>query len=69
MGLSVAITALVLPPVLAGGAALAALATGLGMGCLARRQIGGYTGDVLGATAVACECVVLGLLSANAVGR
>ena len=69
IGLSVAITVLVLPPVLAGGSALAALATGLAMSWLARRQIGGYTGDVLGATAVACECAVLGLLSANGVGR
>ena len=69
VGLGSVIAALVMPPVLACGAILAALATGFGMGWLARRQIGGYTGDVLGATAVACECVVLGLLSAKGIGR
>ncbi len=31
----------------------------------ARRQIGGYTGDVLGATSVLVECAVLGLAAAE----
>jgi adenosylcobinamide-GDP ribazoletransferase len=34
-------------------------ATALIMAWIARRQIGGYTGDVLGATAVTCECMAL----------
>jgi len=45
------------------GAALACIAgaalAGFGMASLARRQIGGYTGDVLGAAAVFAECVAL----------
>jgi adenosylcobinamide-GDP ribazoletransferase len=41
----------------------AALATSLGMARLARGQIGGYTGDVLGAAEVITECVVLTLLA------
>jgi len=45
-------------PVLAAG--LAALALTL----LARRQIGGQTGDVLGATAVVAECAALAALAA-----
>jgi len=69
IGLSTAIALPVLPPGLACGAAMAALGTAWGMSWLARRQIGGYTGDVLGATVVAIECVVLGILAANAVNR
>ncbi len=63
LGLSVATTMLLLPPGLACGIAIAAFGTAIGMGWFARRQIGGYTGDVLGATVVAIECVVLGALS------
>ena len=36
---------------------------GLGVAAAARRLIGGYTGDVFGATSVVAECLVLGLLS------
>jgi adenosylcobinamide-GDP ribazoletransferase len=43
----------------AGGAALA---VALGFAWTARRQIGGYTGDVLGATSVLVECAVLSLM-------
>jgi adenosylcobinamide-GDP ribazoletransferase len=69
VGLGSVIAVLLLPSGMACGAILAALATGVGMSWLARRQIGGYTGDVLGATVVACECVLLGLLAANGTGR
>jgi len=49
------------------GAALRALAgavvAALFVTWLARRQIGGYTGDVLGASSVFAECIVLTLLA------
>lgn len=48
----------VLATALSGAAALA-------ITVLARRQVGGYTGDVLGACAVLVECVVLGQLAAS----
>jgi adenosylcobinamide-GDP ribazoletransferase len=41
--------------------ALAAAMVGLGFAWLSTRQIGGHTGDVLGATSVVAECVVLSL--------
>ena len=53
-----------LPPVLALWAGAAAIASGAIMASIARRQLGGYTGDVLGAASVAAESVVLSLLSA-----
>ncbi len=58
------IAALLLLPALAalaaiGGALLAALL----LAFAARRQLGGYTGDVLGAAAVAAECAALSLLT------
>jgi adenosylcobinamide-GDP ribazoletransferase len=40
-------------------ALLGAVLAGALMVCLARRQIGGYTGDILGATEQAAECAVL----------
>jgi len=43
--------------------ALAALATCLALARLARSQIGGHSGDVLGATEVIVECVVLTVLA------
>jgi adenosylcobinamide-GDP ribazoletransferase len=43
---------------------LAAIAAALVVSALARRQIGGYTGDVLGAVAVTAECAVLLVLVA-----
>jgi adenosylcobinamide-GDP ribazoletransferase len=43
------------------GAAVAAVA----MAWLARRQVGGYTGDLLGATSVVSECVAISLLAAS----
>jgi len=47
----------------AAAAILAAGAAGLGMTALARRQIGGYSGDVLGATAIVAECAALSALA------
>jgi adenosylcobinamide-GDP ribazoletransferase len=45
--------------------ALAAVTIGVGIGAamLARAQIGGHTGDILGASAVIAECAVLTLLA------
>jgi adenosylcobinamide-GDP ribazoletransferase len=40
-----------------------ALAMALALAWTARRQIGGYTGDVFGAASVATECAVLSLLA------
>ena len=40
-----------------------ALAIGMGAAALAKRQVGGHTGDILGATAVVVECAVLSLLA------
>lgn len=47
------------------GAAAVSLLIALALAGLARRQIDGYTGDVLGACAVAIECGVLTLLAAR----
>jgi adenosylcobinamide-GDP ribazoletransferase len=44
--------------------ALVALATCFGLAKLARSQIGGHSGDVLGATEVMVECVTLTVLAA-----
>ena len=46
-------------------ALLAAAAAGFGMAWLARRQVGGYTGDVLGATEQVAECAVLAVMAAG----
>jgi adenosylcobinamide-GDP ribazoletransferase len=46
-------------------ACLAAVAVAVLLAWTARQQIGGHTGDVLGATSVATECVVLSLLAAT----
>ncbi|MDT7950398.1 MAG: adenosylcobinamide-GDP ribazoletransferase [Acetobacteraceae bacterium] len=59
LALALAIAALALPPKAALAAAAAALAAALLTSALARAQIGGFTGDVLGACAVAVECAGL----------
>jgi adenosylcobinamide-GDP ribazoletransferase len=56
---------LALPSRLAIGAAVLAIGIALALAALARRWIGGYTGDVLGATSVVVECAVLSLLSSE----
>lgn len=53
-----------LPAMPAVGAVLLALGIGVGAAGLARRQIGGHTGDILGATSVVAECAVLSLMTA-----
>lgn len=57
-----------LPFVVALCAVLVAIAALVGMGWLARRQIGGQTGDVLGATEQIVETAVLVLLAARFAG-
>ena len=57
IGLAVAAACVLLPH--GARALLAAVLAGALMVWLARRQIGGYTGDVLGATEQAAECAVL----------
>jgi adenosylcobinamide-GDP ribazoletransferase len=52
-----------LPVVKAIAVALVALATCLGLARLARSQIGGHSGDVLGATEVIVECVTFTVLA------
>ncbi|MBO1075147.1 adenosylcobinamide-GDP ribazoletransferase [Roseomonas marmotae] len=59
---------LLLPPGAGFLAILAALACGLLLARLARRQIGGQTGDVLGAGAGLGECAALVVLSAALTG-
>jgi adenosylcobinamide-GDP ribazoletransferase len=58
------VTLLSLPWLEALGAALAAAACAAGVAWLAQRQIGGVTGDVLGAAEQVCETAVLVLLAA-----
>ena len=67
-GAAVAIlaAALALPLPLAAGAVAFAALCGAAMARLARRKIGGYTGDVLGAAEQVAECAVLTLLAAAA---
>jgi adenosylcobinamide-GDP ribazoletransferase len=43
-------------------ATVAALVTPLAIAWIAHRQLGGYTGDVLGAAVVVTECAVLALI-------
>ena len=63
--LAFVISLLVLPWFAALGAALAAVAAATGMAWLAQRQIGGQTGDVLGAAEQLAETAVLVLLAAR----
>jgi adenosylcobinamide-GDP ribazoletransferase len=62
-GIAVTLAFAVLPWQWALPAVMLAGGTGLGMAALARWQIGGFTGDVLGATSVIAECVVLTALA------
>jgi adenosylcobinamide-GDP ribazoletransferase len=58
------VTLLSLPWLEALGAVLAAAACAAGVATLAQRQIGGVTGDVLGAAEQVCETAILVLLAA-----
>lgn len=42
-----------------------AVVTGMGAALTAKRLVGGYTGDILGATVVVTECLVLSVLAAR----
>ena len=59
LALTLGVVAVVLPPGQAFGACAAALAAALVVSGLAWRQVGGFTGDVLGGCAVAAECAGL----------
>jgi adenosylcobinamide-GDP ribazoletransferase len=63
VGIAAVVCFALLSPSTALEVSLAAMATALGVAWLAYRQVGGYTGDLLGAASVVTECVVLGLLS------
>jgi adenosylcobinamide-GDP ribazoletransferase len=64
-GLALIIALAALPVGLALGAALAAAASALGIGLLAKRQIGGQTGDVLGGAEQVAETAILVWLAAR----
>ncbi len=66
LGSGALIVALLLPAPAALAAVAVAISAAAGIAILATRQIGGHTGDVLGATQVAAEVVVLVVLSALA---
>ncbi len=59
VGIAVALPALALLGPRAGGALVLSAAVAAGVGWYARRRLGGYTGDVLGATMVLTELAVL----------
>jgi adenosylcobinamide-GDP ribazoletransferase len=63
LAFSFAIAFVLLCPVAALGAIVGAMLAACCVSALAWRHIGGQTGDVLGATEVAVECVVLGTLA------
>ena len=65
MCLAAAVAFAVLPGTLALWAMLAAFAAALALAGTARRLLGGYTGDVLGAASVLAECAVLSVLAAR----
>jgi adenosylcobinamide-GDP ribazoletransferase len=62
LGLASAVSFALLPPVLAACAIAATLVSAWIIGWIARRQLDGHTGDVLGTASVCAECVVLTLL-------
>ncbi len=62
LALGAALAVACLDPGAATLATLLALLAGLGLTAAARRLLGGYTGDVFGATSVLAECLVLTLL-------
>ena len=63
LGLGVGVAIIVLPAGQAGAGVVAAMAAALVVSVLARRQVGGFTGDVLGACVVAAECAGLTAIS------
>jgi adenosylcobinamide-GDP ribazoletransferase len=67
LGLAIAASFVSLPTLPAIAAVMLGLGSSLAMAKIAHTQIGGYTGDVLGASEVITECVVLTVI-ASAVG-
>jgi adenosylcobinamide-GDP ribazoletransferase len=65
--LSATVAFWLLPPAAAASAIATAAFAALCLSALAWRQIGGHTGDVLGATEVIAECATLGLLATGIV--
>jgi adenosylcobinamide-GDP ribazoletransferase len=65
LGLAAAAAFVLLPGATALWSCVAAAAVALALAWTSTRQIGGYTGDVLGAASVAAECVVLSLAAAG----
>lgn len=63
--LSATFVFVLLPPTAAASAAATTVLIALWLSILSWRQIGGYTGDALGATEVIAECATLGLLAAG----
>ena len=63
LALGAALAFAALPPAWATGALALAAFGGFAVAALARRLLGGTTGDVFGATSVLAECLVLTLLS------
>jgi adenosylcobinamide-GDP ribazoletransferase len=67
LGLAVITAFLFLPPLLGAGAVAIGFGSAWVLTIIAGRQLGGHTGDVLGAAEVVAECVVLTLI-ASALG-
>jgi adenosylcobinamide-GDP ribazoletransferase len=61
-GIAAALAFALLPSGTALGATVGALVSALAIAWIAHRQLGGYTGDVLGAAVVVTECAVLALI-------
>ena len=61
-GIAIILAFALLPSGAALGATSAALVSALAVGWIAHRQLGGYTGDVLGAAVVVTDCAVLALI-------
>jgi adenosylcobinamide-GDP ribazoletransferase len=66
LGLAVVSAGICLPIRVALACVIVGSGAALAMAMLARRQLGGYTGDVLGATEVLVECAVLTVVSSMA---
>ena len=64
LALSAIAACLLVPAKAASAAILVGFAAALCFTWLARREIGGQTGDVLGATEVVTECIVLTVIAA-----
>ncbi len=64
LGLALALALVLLPVTMVLPAAACALVAAVAVAWLARRQVGGHTGDVLGACAVLADCAVLSSLCA-----